>query len=221
MESACYTRARGNGLATWQVIEHTSRTLLRLIEGHLAIAMPGSSVDVKLATPHAFGSLKNVNKSTVSLFLYRVTEHAELRNNLQRKLPDGTVRRQPLALELSYLITTWGSRGQNPAVNDAAATYEEHKLLGAVMQGLYDHAEVARAELYEDPTKPAVWGDRDALQIVLESLPIEDLYRIWDSSELAYQLSATYRVRVLGLESLEVLHGERVVDAAFHVGRRV
>lgn len=192
---------------------------MRLIESHIALAMPGSSVDVKLATPHSFGTLKSVSKSTVSVFLYKVNEHTELRNSPQRRMPDGTYRRQPMVLELCYLITTWGSRGNQPAVNDAAAALEEHKLLGVVMQGLYDHAEVSRAELYEDTTKPPVWGDHDSLQIVLESLPIEDLYRIWDSSELAYQLSATYKIRVLSLDSLEVVRTQPVVDASFRAGR--
>lgn len=206
-------------MATWQLIEHTSRTILRLIEAHLAVALPGNTVEVKLATPHSFGSLKTSGRSTVSLFLYRVSEHTELRNSPQRKLADGSLRRSPLVLELSYLVTTWGARHSDPAANDAAAAFEEHKLLGIVMQCLFDHAEVARAELFEDPTRPPVWGERDNLQVVLETLPIEDLYRIWDSSELAYQLSATYRVRVLGLESSEILRVGPVVDAAMVIGR--
>jgi hypothetical protein len=206
-------------MATWQLIEHASRTVVRLIESHIALAMPGSSVEVKLATPHSFGTLKNVTKSTVSIFLYKVNEHAELRNSPHKKLSDGTLRRPPMVLELCYLVTTWGSRGNQPAVNDAAAAFEEHKLLGVVMQGMYEHSEVSRAELFEDPTKPPVWGDSDALQVVLESLPIEDLYRIWDSSELAYQLSATYRVRVLSLDLLSVQRTRPVVDASFKIGR--
>lgn len=206
-------------MATWQLIEQTSRTLLRLIEAHLAVALPGNTVDVKIATPHSFGSLKTASRSTISVFLYRVSEHTELRNSPQRRLPDGTVRRQPLVLELSYLITTWGARGLDPTANDAAAAFEEHQLLGIVLQALYDHAEVGRAELFEDPTRPPVWGEKDNLQIVLETLPIEDLYRIWDSSELAYQLSATYRVRVLGLESTEVLRTGQVLDASIQIGR--
>jgi Pvc16 N-terminal domain len=193
--------------------------MARLIEAHLAVAMPGNTVEVKLATPHSFSTLKAITKSTISVFLYRVCEHSELRNNPQRRMTDGTLRRPPLALDCSYLITTWGARGTDPAGNDAAAAMEEHKLLGIVMQGLYDHAELSRAELFEDLAKPPVWGDRDGLQIVLESLPIEDLYRIWDSGELAYQLSATYRVRVLGLDSTEVLRNPPVADADFRIGR--
>jgi hypothetical protein len=206
-------------LATWQLLEYTSRTVVRLIEAHLAVAMPGSTVEVRLATPHSFLGLRNVTKSTITVFLYRVSEHSELRNAPQPRAVDGSWRRQPLALECSYLITTWGARGGNIAGNDAAASLEEHKLLGVVMQGLYDRAEVGRADLYDDLTKPPVWGDSDTVEIALESLPIEDLYRIWDSSELAYQLSATYRVRVLGLESSRVFRGAPVVDASFKTGR--
>ncbi len=194
-------------------------TMVRLLKAHLVTAMPGTTVDVKLATPHSFAKLKEVGAATISLFLYRIGEHAELRNSLQQRLPDGSLRRQPMVLELFYLMTTWGSRGSNPAANDAAAALEEHKLLGAALQAYYDHAVVSRSELYEDPTKPPVWGEQDSLQITLDSVPVEDLYRIFDPGELAYQLSATYRVRVLSLDSSELLRSPPVVDAAFRIGR--
>jgi hypothetical protein len=206
-------------VATWQLIEHASRTVLRLIEAQLAVTMPGSQVDVKLATPQSFGELKNVTRSTISLFLYRVSENAEMRNGLQRRLPDGRVQRQPMALELSYLVTTWGARGSQVAANDGAAALEEHRLLGMVMQGFYDHAELSRGELYEDPGLAPVWNERDSLQIVFESLGVEDLSRIWDSGELSYQLSAAYRVRVLSLESREAIASRPVVDADLQIAR--
>lgn len=206
-------------MATWQLIENTSRTLVRLLEEHVAAALPAQNVQVVVATPHAFSSLKSAGQSTISVFLYRVAEHAELRNSPPLRRSDGVTRRAPLALELSYLITPWGARGQSVAVNDNAAALEEHKLLGVILQALYDKCELSRAELDENPTLPPVWGERDNLQVLLETLPIEDLYRIWDSSELPYQLSATYRVRVLALESTEIWRGPPVIDAALRLGR--
>lgn len=206
-------------MATWQLIEYTSRTMVDLIRAHLDAVMPGHQVDVRLATPHTFPSHKNLRRSAITVFLYRVFEHAELRNSAQRRMPDGSLRRQPLAIECCFLITTWGARGNDPVANDESAALEEHRLLGIAMQAMYDHAEVDRAELYEDLSRASVWGPRDALQISLDSLPIEDLYRIWDSSEIPYQLSATYRVRVLGLDSSEVLRSTPVVDADIRVGR--
>jgi hypothetical protein len=212
-------------MATWQLIEHTSRTLQRIIKAHVDAMWTGSSVDVKIATPHAFRDLKDLTQATITIFLYRTSENAELRNGLQRRTPSGALTRQPMALELCYLITPWGARAGNPSANDEAAAYEEQKLMGLVLQALYDHAELSRAELFElpppplPPIPPPVWGAVDSLQIVHDTLPIEDLYRIWDSSALAYQLSATYRVRVMGLETSEERAVAPVVDAAFTVGR--
>lgn len=207
-------------MATWQLVEYVSRTMVKLIETHLGLILPGNTIDVRIATPHAFADLKNVTTPTISVFLYRACEQTEMRNSPQARMPDGTMRRQPLALELYYLVTTWGARGNDAANNDAAAAMEEHSLLGAVFQAFYDHAEVSRAELYEDPTRPLVWGPNDSLQIVLDTLPIEDLYRIWDAGELYYQLSATYRARVLSLESSEILGVAPVLSGNFVFDRK-
>jgi hypothetical protein len=53
---------------------------------------------------------------------------------------------------------------------------------------------------------------------VLESLPVEDHYRIWDSGELDYRVSLTYRVRVLGLEPTQKVNTPPVVEASFVYG---
>jgi hypothetical protein len=60
-----------------------------------------------------------------------------------------------------------------------------------------------------------VWAPTDNLQISLESLSLEDQYRIWDAGELSYRLSVAYRVRVLGLEPAEADAGEPVVEGTF------
>lgn len=205
-------------MANWHVIEHTTRTLQQIIKRHVDAMWSGAGVTVKIATPHSFRDLKEVGSATISLFLYRVTECTELRNAPARR-HGNEIRRQPLALELYYVITPWGSRANNPGTNDEAATIEEQKLLGLILQALYDHAEVDHAGLFETVAGPAVWGATDSLQVVQEALPMEDLYRVWDSGELKYQLSATYRVRVLGLESSEVRTTSPVTDAEIAIGR--
>lgn len=207
-------------MASWPVIEHVSQTLRRIIKAHVDTMWSGSGVDVRVATPHVFTELKHTTNATISIFLYRLVENAELRNSAMRHTATGDLQRQPMVLELCYLMTAWGSRGRDPLAKDEAASLEEHKLMGLVLQALYNHAELARGELYDDPTlsSPA-WGNVETVQIVHEVLPIEDLYRIWDSSELAYQLSAAYRVRVVGLDSTEVRAAPRVLEGTFEVGR--
>jgi hypothetical protein len=206
-------------VATSLVIEHASLTLKQLLEQHI-IASTGTlaTIDVILATSQVFADLKNANKATITLFLYRIVETPELRNSLQRRLVDGSLVRQPQVLELCYLVTPWGVRSGGD-VTDASATQEEHRLLGLVMQCFYDHAEVGRGELFEQPTTP-VWQPTDTMQLVMESLPVEDHYRIWDAGELSYRLSVTYRARVLGLDPSRVQRTVPVVDASFAVGHK-
>jgi hypothetical protein len=201
-------------VADWGVIEATARTLVRLLEQRLRQAAI-TGVDILPLTTASFSDLAFSTSPVISLLLYQVMENPELRNRPRRVHPDGRTQRQPLALELCYLVTPWGSRSSDPSVDDdSRAALEEASLLGLILQAFYDHAEVGTADLFEDPARP-VWRAGDNLQIVLESLPVEDHYRIWDASELGYRLSVTYRVRVASLDSAEIRHEPPVVEATF------
>jgi len=211
----CYAQLIGwMTVATWQLIEHASLTLKRLLEQHVLSVLGSASVTVQLATPESFKALSSAQQPTITLFLYRCVENPELRNAPRRRLPDGRTVRQPLVLELCFQVTPWGVRAAASGGSDPAATQEEHRLLGLIMQCFYDHAEVGRAELFDDPTTP-VWQPTDTMQIVMESLPVEDQYRIWDAGEQPYRLSVTYRVRVLGLDPSLFQSNVPVVDATF------
>jgi uncharacterized protein DUF4255 len=209
-------------MATWQVIEHVSLTLRRVLQSHVDTTLPTANILVQLATTGVFGELKNANRPTITLFLYRVMENGELRNRAPRLGADGRYARQPLPLELCYMMTPWGVRRDATAAADAQAAQEEHRLLGLILQAFYDHAELSRAELYEDPDpdRPRVWEDTDSVQLVCEGLAVEDHYRIWDSSELPYRLSATYRARVVGIDPSEFRSTGPVVDADFRLTRK-
>jgi len=206
-------------LATWQVIEFASQTLVRLLERQLAVLLPGNNVDVQVATIALFEQFATTDRATITLFLYRIIENPEMRNSPPRVLSDGTQVRQPLPLELCYLVTPWSVRKQETPDVDAVATQEEHRLLGAVLQTFYDHAELTRSDLSEDGAAMPVWSPIDTVQVVLDSASTyEDVLRIFDSAELSYRMSLTYRVRVLGMEPGETLRGARVVDATFTSG---
>jgi hypothetical protein len=107
--------------------------------------------------------------------------------------------RQSLPLELNYLITAWGVRNPADVPSDSLASREEARLIGVVLQALYENAEIGRAELVESAVAP-VWSPIDGLQLVLQTLPVDAHYRIWDAAELGYRLSLAYRVRVAALE---------------------
>lgn len=204
-------------MATWQLIENTTTTLVQLLQRHVDRELPNMNVTVQAASTGTFTELGATKKPIITVFLYRIIENAELRNAPRKRLADGTERRQPMVLELCYLITPWGSRPNTQLATDELASLEEHRMMGVALQAFYDHAEIGSSELYEDPdvTKPRVWSKVDSVQLVLESLSIDEMYRIWDASELGYRLSAAYRARVLALDSSAVIGGPPVLDADF------
>lgn len=207
-------------MANWQLIEYTSLTLKKLLEDHIAATNSTANIAVEIATPQGFKDLlANPQRPTITLFLYRALVNPELRNSPQRRLPDQSLARAPLPLELCYMITPWAVRGGTMNVTDEAATREELGMLGIVIQCFHDHAEVGRAELFGDENVPG-WRPTDTMQIVMETLPVEDHYRIWDVGELVYRLSVTYRARVFGLDSTQREPGVPVIDASFALSRK-
>ncbi len=202
-------------MSGWHVIERTVQTLVRLLEQRIELAGI-TGLSVQPITTASFDKISASSSPVISLLLYQVKENAECRNAPRRPGTGGQDFRQPLSLELGYLVTPWGSRSSDTITDDSIAALEEARLLGLVLQTFYDHAEVGTAELYDDPLVP-VWHAGDSLQIILESLPIEDHYRIWDASELGYRLSLTYRVRVTYLNSEDIIIAPPVTDSTFMV----
>src|SRR5262249_45588307 len=133
----------------------------------------------------------------ISIFLYQLAVNAPMRNGPRRVLPDGRTTRPLLPLELHYLITPW-----------ATDPRDEARIVGRVLQNLYDHAEVGPAAL-----QGASWSDDDSVQLVLETLSLEEHFRIWDTTDLSYRLSLTYMARVIGIEPTLALAQPPVVEA--------
>jgi hypothetical protein len=159
--------------------------------------MPG--IKVSVSTPDEFESLRDPLNPNITVFLYRIAVNPEMRNSPRRTRTDGTLQPAPLPLELSFLITAW-----------AKDTRDGLRLIGRILQVLYDHRELGAADLVGTS-----WERDDTVQLILESLPLEDHYRIWDANEVAYRLSLTYLARVVGLSATETIITTPVVDGAF------
>jgi hypothetical protein len=170
-----------------------SETLLTLLKiGVPPLVNPN---DVLLTTPDDFDV--SPAQPTVTIFLYRVTVNPEMRNGPRRTLADGRVTRPLLPIELHYLITAW-----------ARDTRGELQIIGRIMQVLYERAELGAADL-----QGGSWERDDSVQLVFESLPMEDHYRVWDTTEVPYRLSLTYMARVIGIAPIEARRYAPVVEA--------
>ena len=190
-------------MATRDVVQDTGGTLVALLQ---SAAIPGvAAADIFLATPDEFVGLASRQAPfppTLTVFLYRIAIVSEMRNAPRRLLPDGSTTRPLLPLELHYLVTPW-----------ATATADEHRIVGHVLQVMYDHGELGAADL-----QGASWNPGDSVQLILESLGLEEHFQIWESTEAPYRLSLTYMARVIGIEPTQVRRQAPVLEAAFTGG---
>src|SRR4051812_50180472 len=116
-----------NGFAA---IEAASETIRLMVTDH--VNQVATSVTVALKAPD---ELSGATKA-VSIWLYRIGRDPDLVNRPPQRLADGQVERQPLPLDLHYLITPLASQ---PAM--------AHDLLGRAMQTLNDHPVVRGGDL--------------------------------------------------------------------------
>jgi hypothetical protein len=188
-------------MATSKVIHDLGETLVYLLRA----GIPPGHVDpanIFVATPDNFQDLTPPPKPTITVFLFRVAVNSEMRNSPPRLLPDGRRTRPLLPLELSYMITPW-----------AKDTRDEYRIIGLVLQIFYDRAELGPADL-----QGTAWSPEDSVQLILETIPMEDHFRIWDTTTLPYRLSLTYLARVVGLEPGEAEDVPPVAEA--YIGGR-
>jgi hypothetical protein len=183
-------------MATTDAIYSVGETLVSILNTELASL--GLSLNVSLETPD---EIKNSPpESAVTVLLYQVGICGELRNVLGRTGQNGASRRPPLPLELHFMITPW--------VKDTGDSY---RIIGAIARILYDHAILTFGELQGD----GVWATDDTVEIMMESLPVEQHYDIWEPTELPYRLSLTYLARIIGIDSAVSTSAAPVAVASF------
>jgi hypothetical protein len=101
----------------------------------------------------------------------------ELRNAPPRVLPDGQTEVRALPVELGVLITPWARDALNALL-----------LAGMITRAFHDRAELSATQL-----TGTSWSSADTVQLVLESLPIEAHYRIWETTRVPYRRSLAYK----------------------------
>lgn len=138
----------------------------------------------------------------LNLFLYHVAPNRSWRN-LDARTHDAAGNRvaaPPLALDLHYLLTAYGT-----------ADYQAEILLGHAMLALHEHAVLSRdliaAAFDPNVSLEALMGASgldaqvEAVGVTLEALEADGLERLWTGLQLALRPSASYLVTVLLLQS--------------------
>lgn len=170
----------------FNVIADVSLTLQDVLTNSLSILQPPPP---PVAQVHDLQGNIPQAPPTLTLFLFDVAEDPSARNRSRSRevVPPSKVgiRKPPLALMLRYLLTPWsGDR------------FTDHRILGRVMQTLYDGAIISGPQL-----AAGLAGTDQALKITPATLTLDERSRVWFSVQKPNRLSVAYEVRVVNLDS--------------------
>ena len=140
---------------------------------------------------------ENRTGNQVNLFLYHTQPSLERHNqHPQFQLRRGETCKPPLALDLYYLITTYGEDEKDEI---------GHQLLGRFMSFLHDRKQISPSEIEmataEELSESDLHHQIDRIQIWPLSLSFEEMCKLWQSLQTRYRLSVAYRIAVILLDS--------------------
>lgn len=177
------------------VLSDVSNQLKTLIRQKFDEAYPTGEAPEIVFRPPSGGTDPSSNR--LSLWLYQVAENEFVKNQPPVRLSGNgagngaRLRVAPLALNLYFLVTPFGSSAEKDQV-----------MLGRVMRVLFDNAIV--------PMRTS--SSAAELRISLCRFSLEEHTRIWDALREPYRLSLCYQVRVTTIDSDRIRSHGQVVE---------
>ncbi len=172
-------------MSDYTVLSAVSGTLKELLKVNITQSSDAelNGVEIHLLSPK---EMQEAGHSVgISLWLYKVTRMAEMLNEPPERIGQNQVARVPLPVLLFYLVTPMTRHPET-----------RHTLLGRVLQVFYDHAILRGADL-----QGVLQGTTEQLRLNLEALSLEELSLVWEALSEPYQLSVTYLVQVVKIDS--------------------
>jgi len=151
-------------------------------------------VPIDLRSPKEMREANGV--TGVSLWLYRITRDADSLNLPPERISPDQYRRPALPLHLYYLVTPLVTKPE-----------DRQTLIGRVLQLFNDNSTLSGALLAD-----SLAGSQEAFRVTLETLTLEELTRVWHSLAEPYDLSVSYEVQVVSIDSdLEAVETQPVL----------
>jgi len=175
-------------------IAATTSTLRNLLFNGIP-ALDSTLGDLEVSTQPPDLARKNVTKPQLNLFLYQIVYNATWRNlDMPRQVRAGETGMPPLAVNLRYLMTTYG-RGEIDV--DAVS----HRVLAAAMSVLHDHAMLGRDEIRNALTDNDLADQIERVRLTPQPLSIEELSKLWTAFQTQYRLSTAFEAAVVLIDS--------------------
>jgi hypothetical protein len=194
-------------MGDYTVVAEAGQTLVQLIWNAISadpnlVSLINSESLISLESPAEH--LDNNDGALLSVYLYRISEDAFMKNRQPVEGPGGLQRRTPMPLDLYYLIT--------PLLTDA---FDRQVVLGKIMQVLYDRPTLEGPDLVGSLTTAG-----DVLRVVFNPVPLNEVALVWQALEIPYMLCVSYVMRVALLSSTNDTSGARVVAVDRGYGAR-
>lgn len=176
-------------MSEYTVIRGVTRSLRALLQAHITSSsdpgLAGVAIDLRSPKEMREDPDNEGGAQGVSLWLYRVVRNGHTLNRPPERVAPNQVRRHPLPMNLYYLITPI-----------AGTSDDEQLLLGKVLEVLNDHPTLRGALLAD-----SLEGEDEEFRVTLEPLTLEELTRVWDALKEPYQLSVSYLVQMVDIDS--------------------
>jgi hypothetical protein len=172
-------------MSEFTALKAISVTLKELLEAHITNSSEPelNGVPIDLRSPKEMR--EDQDTQGISLWLYRVMRNADLINQpLMRPAPDKQLRRS-MPVDLYYLVTPIAPKPE-----------DEQALMGRVLQVFNDHPTLSGGVL-----KNSLAGSSAEFRVSQQSTAMQELTDVWLALHEPYQLSATYVVQAVNIES--------------------
>ena len=149
----------------------------------------------------------STNKNLLSIFLYQIVENSSLRNINPEPIDTNQLRYPPLALDLYYIITAYGTNRET-----------ELLIVERLMQILHDESVLKGEMLKGDLAKT---GNTE-IRIVPNNLTFEEINKLWERfPNKPYKISASYILSPVRIPSgKEPMKITRVIERDINLHRK-
>jgi len=171
-------------------IAAVTATLRNLLMGAIQPLHPGAQVTVR--PPDR--ARENMTVDSVNLYLYNTGPDAAWRNADMPGINPGELAVPPLALTLSYLVTSY-SQADDETVS--------HQLLGSAMNALNQALVLDGAAIQASLPGNDLYLQPERVKVTLDTLDIEEISKLWTAFQTNYRISAAYRVSAVLIQDTQ------------------
>src|SRR5688572_12082105 len=172
-------------MAGFQAIAATGEAMRKLLLNACPAEFSGAQFEL-----YQIGNFQSPMEEGVSLYLYRLAVSGARRNLPPTVGPNGQRFRPPIPLDLHYIASVWGK-----------TAVKQQRLLGWMIRMFEDVPILPAGLLNDNGPDPEVFEPNETVEVLFESINLQDWNNLWSASKTNAPLSVGYVARMIGISS--------------------